>query len=357
MTDLSQQPVTELLSLLMAMSRDGTRPAEAKRRLQALLPQHPGLDLDLVWEEAAYDGAVHYDALLHLPEGTVSLSYCAAAALPWPLRGVHRWSDGDLLRVNETLMTVAEAIACLDFIWDEARLVERLVNACLVREALEKEPIDLSPEETQAAVDAFRRARRLYTAAATFQWMAENGFTEEQLERLATEHARVAKLRERVAAGRVEATLAERGAEFETATVARFTIPDETEARRVAAAIRSGETGFLAAAARRFQEAPDAAGSLFTVLRRGETPPDLAATVFSSRPGEPGGVVGPVRDGEEWAILQVVSLAPARLDGGTRRAIEEALFAEWLTARRRAAQIEWNWGRESPPAGPAAGPR
>src|SRR5207247_7550669 len=112
------------------------------------------------------------DALLHLPgEGTISLSFCPDRALPWPLRGVHRWSDKDLVRVNDTVLQVDQAIACLDFIWGEWPLVKRLVDTCLIQEALQKDPIDLSDAQLQQAMDGFRRAHQLYTAEDPFRWM------------------------------------------------------------------------------------------------------------------------------------------------------------------------------------------
>src|SRR5205085_1049945 len=114
------------------------------------------------------------------------------------------------------------AIACLDFIWDEARLVERLLNVCLLQEALEQEPIEPSDAELQRAMDAFRRARRLYTAEETHDWMERHGITHEKLERLVANQALAARLCERVTEGQVEAAFEARRAEFDTARIARF---------------------------------------------------------------------------------------------------------------------------------------
>ena len=73
---------------------------------------------------------MHYDALLHRDgEGTVSLSYCPERTLPWPLRGVQRWSEMNLVRVNATDPEVDQAVALLDFIWDDAPMLKRLVDA------------------------------------------------------------------------------------------------------------------------------------------------------------------------------------------------------------------------------------
>ena len=123
--------------------------------------------MQLLWEEETYDNRIHYDALLNLPEeGTISISFCDDRATPWPLRGVHRWSDADLVRVNNNVLSVDQAIACLDFMWDEARIAERLEIQHLPRpEQVSTTPIDLSDEEFQQAMDGFRRARGLYKAA------------------------------------------------------------------------------------------------------------------------------------------------------------------------------------------------
>jgi len=51
-----------------------------------------------------------------------------------------------------------------------------------------------------------------------------------------------------------------------------------------------------------------------------------------------------LRDGSRFVLLQILSLAPARLDKATRLAIQKILFQEWLEERRRQASIEWFWG-------------
>src|SRR5262249_54074838 len=162
---------------------------------------------------------------------TLSLSFCPLRALPWPLRGLHRWSDADLVRVNGKVLKVDQAMALLDFIWDEARLVERLLNVCLIEEALEREPIELSDAELQREMDAFRSARRLYTAANTHSWMERHGITHRKLEQFVANQAVAARLRERLTAGRVDEAFAARKEEFDTSRIARFDLPDEKSAR------------------------------------------------------------------------------------------------------------------------------
>src|SRR5262245_5532703 len=104
--------LTQALGYLVTLAQDRARPGEAMARLRALEGRDPDIGMDLLWEEEAFDRSVHYDVLLRPPGGgTVSLSFCPDRALPWPMRGVHRWSERDLLRVNDTTLTVGEAIA------------------------------------------------------------------------------------------------------------------------------------------------------------------------------------------------------------------------------------------------------
>jgi putative peptide maturation system protein len=345
MNDNLQQATTDTLDYLRVLVRDGIRPTEARARLRLIQQKHPDTDMDLLWEEEAYDQSVHYDALLHLPgQGTVSLSFCPDRALPWPMRGVHRWSERDLVRVNNTVLQVAQAMACLDFIWDEAPITHRLINVCLIQEELAKNPIDLSDAELQQAMDAFRQVRKLYTAEDTYWWMARRGMTHDQLERLVADEAMVAKLRDRVTAGLVEAYFEEHRVDFDTADIARFACSDEASARHTCEQIRCGELDFYEAAQRCFMAAERSkhpSHALFAVVQRGHVSPALATAIFTATPGA---VVGPVHTEEGYAIVRVLSYTPTRLNEPTRGAIKRILFEQWLAERREAATIEWYWG-------------
>ena len=344
MNDELMGAVLEASELLRTLAREDTRPDQAQARMRALQATYPTLGIDLLWEEETYDASVHYDALLSRPgEGTVSLSYCADRAVPWPMRGVHRWREGDLVRVNETFLTVERAVANLDFIWDQAPIVERLVDACLIDQELTRNPIELSDEELQRAMDAFRRTHRLYRAEDTHQWLERRGMTLEALERLVTGEALVVKLRERVADGRVEAYFEEHHHDFDTARVARFTVSGAADATRIAGEIRDGRLDFYAAAEHQalYADPRTAGGALFEVLRRSEASPALASAVFNASVGE---ILEPVPTDVGFAIVRVLDLAPACLDEPTRRAVERRLFDGWLEARRCEARIEWFWG-------------
>ncbi len=346
MNSTLQQTISDTLEYLMTMIREGIRPQEAKARLRLLQQQNPDTGINLVWEQEAYDGSVHYDALLRLPEGaTVSMSFCPDRALPWPLRGAHRWSESELVRVNNSVLRVEQAIACLDFLWDEAPVVNRLLNVCLIQEEFDRDPIELTDAEMQTGMDSFRRAHKLFTAEDTYLWMQQRGMTHEQLERLVADNLAVARLRDRVSEGRVESYFEGHHADFDTAHIARIEFADEESARRTHQQILAGEVDFYQAAQNNFLAAAErsekAERSLFASIRRNEASEELGAAIFDSAPGE---VIEPARVADGYTVARVLALTPAQLDEPTQAAIKEIIFDEWLAERRRAATIEWNWG-------------
>jgi putative peptide maturation system protein len=349
MNDSLRQAVFDALDYLLALQHEGVRPRDARARLQCLRRRHPGLEIDLLAEEEAFDQSVHYDALLrHVGEGTVSLSYCPERAVPWPLRGVHRWSEGDLLRVNANVLQVDAAIACLDFIWDEEPTIERLVNMCIIQEELERQPIDLTDAELQDAMDQFRAAKKLFKAEDTLRWLEQHGMTHEKLERYVSERAIVPKLRDRIAASRVEEYFCQHQADFDTARIARLEMADESQASKLAGQIRAGAQNFFAAAECLFCEAaernaPSKAG-LFATVERRQAEPAFRDQLFAATPGQ---LVGPIPVETGYTLMRVLAIIPAELNGRTRAAIKDIFFKDWLAERRQTSRIEWCWGDAS----------
>jgi putative peptide maturation system protein len=350
--------LSDTLAYLRRLAEAEIAPPVALAGLASLRTRHPNTTLDLVWQEEAFDESVHYDALIHLPgDGTVSLSFSPDGGLPWPLRGVHRWRDQDLAKVNNVVLTVDRAIAELDAVQDEAPIARHLVDLCLIQETLQREPIALDEDELQHAMDAFRRARRLFTAEDTQRWLAEKGLTPEALEQLVGDQAALARLRARITAGRVEEYFGVHREEFTTVTVLRLDFPDLERARAALGEARRG-TSFHTLAQRSIAQAvvtgqkPPRLDS--TVLRKrdvaslellpvmnGGIRSDPVAALFSAQAGD---VLGPSLSKHGAALLQVLAVGPPALDRRTRQEIVQLLFDDWLAERRRAARIEWYWG-------------
>jgi putative peptide maturation system protein len=341
-----QSALVDNLNYLMTLCELGTQPEAARAGLRNLQQQYPETKLELLWEREEYDRSLHYDTLLCLPgQGTISLSFCPERIMPWPMRGVHRWNEEDLVRVNQTVFTVGQAIACLDFIWDEARIVNHLVNMCLIQEELDRNPIEFTEADLQIELNRFRKARKLYRAEDTHRWLEQNGMTHVQLERLLSDEVKVSKLREQIAASEIESYFSDYQDNFKTISLARLRFPDQNSAVNAYEQVISGQVGFyeIATSCLDLQNTPKPhLIPLFEVVQLHQMPP-----VLQSLEGiqlKPGRVLEPLEIEEIYTIFQIIDVKPACLDELTREAIQQILFDRWLNEKRNAAKIEWYWG-------------
>jgi putative peptide maturation system protein len=354
------QTILGVVDEMVRLAREPAAPGEGEARLKRRAQEHPGLKqpqeprtplkLDVLWEREPVTGSVHYDALLRVPGwGSVSIGYCPERGLPWALRGTFRWSEVDMLRVNQRRIGVADVVTQLDFLWTEPWLARQLVDAALISEALEEEPeaFTSSDEELQEAMDAFRRRRDLLTAEAMMRWLEQQGLTHRNLETRLDGYVKARKLRQRVAAGREETYFASHKSEFDVAVIARIALGDMERARLLHGRLRSGEVDLLSAAAEALREQTPGAHRwespppLLERVRRSSLPPEQAAVIFAATPGA---VLEPIETKAGYELRQVLRTEPAVFDAATRAAISERLFQQWLAERRAAADVEWLWG-------------
>lgn len=342
MNNISAQ-IGQVFDCLKGCSMAQLPPMAAQQALRDLPGPWP---TELLWEQEGFDGSYHYDVLIRLPDGSVaSVSHSPAHTLPWPMRGVHRHSESQLLRVNSTVMRFDQAVAWLDVAWKETRLAQRLVHVCLLRDHLKKHPVALTDAELQTAMDELRRTHGLCSAEATHAWMAREGLNQERFEWMVTELAQTNKLCEQVCHGRVEAYFEQHKHLFDTFVLARLQCGTQDEALAVQALLARGDADLACAARLHFMAQVDmgAAEPRFALQRvqRRQLPQPLAEVVASPPDGR---VLGPVAHEGQWLFAEVLSAEPARLNAATRQAIKERLFGEWLGAQQRQAKVEWYWG-------------
>jgi putative peptide maturation system protein len=311
------------LRVLDDLARRHLTADDARRDLAALGRRHD-LRLRLISDEEPFDGSVHHDVLVRgAGQPTVSLSLAAGPGLPWPLRGMSRSNEFDLVEVDGEKTTVAQAVACLDAVFDDVRLMRTVVDSALVDQEIDRLGLELTADELQAATEAYRRARCLYTAEDTAAWLTDRGLTPALFARQVEQHALVAKLRGHVAGPGVAAWLDAHAADLGIVVAAWATGPVERlraePVAAVAAAWRDGGRGGL------------------EQWRIGELPAGFAALRTAA--------VGDLLevDGGAAHALVVDRRAPDTDGEGTALA-ERALFADWLAGRRAAARITWYWG-------------
>lgn len=339
----------DALDFLFAAQRDHLDLAGAQRRFRQLRERHPDVVMELLWEEERYAGTVHYDVLLRPPGGgTVSLGFAAERAVPWLLRTAQHSHECDVARVNSQTLDIQTVVSYLDLLWGDTHLMQQMVDDMLVDEGIAQYGIEASPSEAQRAMDELRASLGLHSAADTARWMERHSVSHDRLEWIASRGAAAAALRERVISDdAVTRYLEQHATNVDAVQMARFRMPDAAEARDAVAAITGGHADFFEMAQRRFlatgaDGGRAGGGELFATATRGSLSVAQAEQLFGAEPGD---VVGPVESGDGYDVVRILAVTRARPDDpAARAAARQALFADWLAARRESASVEWFWG-------------
>jgi putative peptide maturation system protein len=340
---ISQGAVLAMLKYLLRLARQAKPAAQAVAGLRRLAKRHPGTKMDLVWQvESSYFGTVQYDALVRMPGGgTISLAFSPKGAIPWALRHAHHAHETDLLRVNGRTLNMQTVMGYLDGLWHDARLLTKLVDGCLVREAVEVGGIKATDDEIGSSLAAFERKTGISSAGAKAAWLRGRGWAPHDLEYAIRRNVIAHKLREQVVDGKIDRYFAAHHAEFDTAIIARLRVAKH-EVARAAPRIKQSKVGLGKAVEEAIMAGEtDPARSGFATVRRRDFPPQHSKAIFAAEPGQ---VVGPLERVDGYDIVRVLRIVRARLDDPTRELITNVLFDEWLAKRRGQAAVEWFWG-------------
>lgn len=330
-------------ALLLRLNGAAWTKADAKREVASCASQFPGTHWRLLTEEEPFRERQCFSILLEhgSPPQTISLSATAPDDLPWPLRGMQRWTSQELLRVNGRVMQIQQAIACVDFLWSERRIADRLIDVMLMEEAIEQQGIAIPDPEVQDCVDALRRGLGLYGADATHRWLAERGMTQQMFEQYACDQATVARLRRAVVESERNSGRPSEPIELAVATVAWLVVADVEQATGLCSSTENSDFLTRATDWLRKHHAGRLSIDTWTV---GDEPRELVAPVLAAPIGT---IVGPVRVKDGFAVATVLRTTRSPVDAASNAKIERLLFERWLRARRQEATIDWNWGKSS----------
>jgi putative peptide maturation system protein len=347
MSEPVHQAVCAALTYLERMTCQGIGREDAQRQLRAVEAEHPEVSMQLLWEVEAYDGSLHYDVLVRPSDGsTVSISICRDRALPWPLRGIRRWSEANLVQVDGRVLTMEDAVLFLDVMWNEAPIMQRMIDACIIRDELTRSPILLDDDELQSGVDGLRRTHLLYTVEDTERWMRQRGMTHAQLEQLAIGNVTYARLRNRIAADGVASYFASHRDQFDVAHIARIECQDHDSASHLHTRVSKDGVSFASAMQEAIVSNDAPAQCTFSSVMRRDASSELEERLFEAQPHD---VVGPLRVGSSYVLGCLLKLRPACDDAAAHMVIEQILFDQWLAERRLEASVTWYWGRAPAP--------
>ena len=319
---------------LAALPRRRGAVDDARERVARLAAAHPAVRVDVAVQLAPASNEADYDLLLGHPDGgTLALTYRPDRGSPWFVDYADHWAANYVLTVGDLPLTVQQALTALQVRGAESPgLIESLIDDVLVEQEMERDRPEVTPDEAQAAVNAFRAARGLHSAAATHAWLARLGWSVELFQSLIENGVRARKLRERVTANDVEPYFHAHRRDFALVRLFRVETPTAHTAREIAE--RAAEQGLLGAVER--GGGGRVAGTLSTA-RAHELPPELADAPV-------GYIAGPaLARGRHW-VAEVLARDEVTLDdAATRSAVRDVLFRRWLDAQREGRAVRWHW--------------
>jgi len=323
----------------VALLRELPRKRHAKRAAQSLFENfkrsHPALQCRLLIDAKPGSDEIEHDILLTIPgAGTVVLSWRPDRGIPWAAQKADHWAANFVLSVNDRSMSIQSALIYLS-----ARLQRRpdmmqdLVDRSLILAAVDEQPPKVEEAEIEAATDAFRAGRGLFSGAAMQHWLDDMQLTLESLQELIAQSLQMKKFRHAMVAAKVHSYFKTHRSEFDRVVVMRLDAMGRASARSVADAWRrTGSCPILDSRQKRLQ-APS--GKLDTLFAR-ELPVE-----FTAKPV--GSVIGPVASGRAFWVGQILDQRDARFDQATRGLIANLLFDTWLADQRAKATIRWHW--------------
>lgn len=325
-------------ALLRQLPRGYEDVREAQRRVMGWGARHQGAEAQLLVDHQPGTPEVEYDLLLRHPDGgMVALTWLEDGGLPWAVYYGDHWAANYVLTIDgEHRLTVQQALMQLRMAARTSPdLMESMVNHLILAQHAGDDALAPSEDELQAAADAFRQARGLRSAADTVRWLDEIRLPQAYFEAMLEMAVRIRKVKQRIAAGRVDAYFAAHHAEFDNVRLCEVRTPDRATAERLAA--WAEDSGLLAALDEQLRRPGTAPlDGQVTTRRAAELAPEL-------RDAAPGAIVGPYADGAQWVVAQIAGRQAAQLDEQARLAVEEAVCREWLAEQRATADIRWHW--------------
>jgi putative peptide maturation system protein len=240
------------------------------------------------------------------------------------------------LEVNGEEISFSEVLK-LAKLTGQLQFIQDAVDAALIRQAATERGLNASDDELQRAADDFRIEHELHTAEATTNWLAEKRLTFEDWESLIELSLIRDKLRERIAAGKVEQHFVENRPAFDSAAISGLVVKDEDVARELRAQIVEDGADFYTLARQYSIDArTKPAGGYSGEVSRELMEAAVEAAVFGAPAGK---IVGPFKTDDGWQLIKIESLHLATLTDALRETIKSLLFEEWLGERRRKARV------------------
>ncbi len=209
-------------------------------------------------------------------------------------------------------------------------ICNQVLHQKIIEQAVKERDITITPEEIQTEANKIRYANRLVKASDTFAWLSEQLISPDEWEEGIRDSLLSKKLSETLFSKDVEKYFAQKQLDYDQVSMYKIVVASPQLAQEIFYQIEEGELSFYEAAhiydldeKRRNHCGYDG------LFYRWSLKADIAALVFSSRPGD---VLGPMTTEQMSYLLMVEEFIPAELTPQRYEEILNKMFQDWLSA-------------------------
>jgi putative peptide maturation system protein len=312
---------------------------DVKATATTLARELPELRIRIMRLPGAYGANADVFAMVTAPgTGTVLLGAAADDRTPWPLRGLRHADEAVALRVDGEVVTFEDVAIQLDRLWDDGETLARIVDARIIANEIASRTIEVTYEELQQGVDAFRAELGLFSEEQTRVWLEARGWSMARLEDHVSYGLQAGKLRAIVVSDDEAMATAQQTQQYRRVSLVEAIFDSRDAAETTAQAVASGRSLIATAY--------DVGTGLRTVRSRILAWYELVDEERAIAERMPS--VGTIRHGigsRCWhRVVHVQEIAVPSSGQAVLRAARDRCFASWLKQRRAMAHVQWLWG-------------
>lgn len=217
-------------------------------------------------------------------------------------------------------------------------VLESILSRQIIKQAIEKSDVEVTPEEIQAAADEMRLVMGLQSAELTWSWLETHHLDLENFEEIAYNSLITQKLAHKVFGNEVEPFFTQHQLDYAEAVFYEVILEDSDLAMELFYALKEGEISFPEVAAQYIRDTEQRRkGGYRGRLGRTALKPEISAAVFSASPNQ---VIKPILTSQGAHLILVEELITPVLDDNLRQEILESLFSEWLSSEVKKLEVK-----------------
>lgn len=244
-----------------------------------------------------------------------------------------------IVKVNGREITHKDVIIKLKLNGEYRKAATELITEKALLDFAEKNELSAGDTELQEYADKKRKELGLFSVKDTEAYFDHLGVSFEQWADALEVKLITDKVRDKVVGDDVVQQYYDQNKpRFQTVHLAKIVMEEQSEADEIKIQVtEEGEEFSELAEDNSIDEATAAKGGDMGIIKRGVLPADVEARVFAASEGD---LIGPVKDGDNWALYRVGEVEAEELTDSLKDEIRDGLFEHWKTGLVNSVKLE-----------------